>query len=132
MTHRSVQKLAFKTAAYAFAAWRAAAAARKARRTALVRFMRRRNQNIASEIFAAWESVVAERKHAEEELKRCLIRKRMAFKQFKQWYWDSFDEDLQVTKGWKKYCFFFQTMYTIYKNNADKLFLYFCVCYRVR
>ena len=43
-----------------------------------------------------WRHLLAERREAAENLKRCLTRKRVAFRLFRQWYWESFDEDMQV------------------------------------
>lgn len=34
-----------------------------------------------------------------DDLRRCLTRKRVAFRQFRQWYWESFDDDMQVGGG---------------------------------
>lgn len=45
---------------------------------------------------AHWRRLLAERREAQESLKRCLTRKRVAFRLFRQWYWESFDEDMQV------------------------------------
>jgi len=50
---------------------------------------------------AHWRRLLAERREAEENLKRCLIRKRVAFRLFRHWYWESFDDDMQVrSNGW--------------------------------
>ena len=94
--HR-VERAATGVCRSAFDTWRSAAKERRQRRTALVRFMQRTNASRASAAFAVWRSVVAEKTAATEELRRCLLRKKIAFTQFKQWYWDSFDEDLQAT-----------------------------------
>jgi len=40
--------------------------------------------------------VLQERKAAADNLRRCLIRKRVAFKLFRNWYWESFDDEMQV------------------------------------
>ena len=47
---------------------------------------------------AHWRRLLAERREAEENLKRCLIRKRVAFRLFRHWYWESFDDDMQVSQ----------------------------------
>lgn len=31
-------------------------------------------------------------------LKACITRQRISFRLFKQWYWESFDEDVQVRR----------------------------------
>ncbi len=94
--HR-VEKAATGACRVAFDAWRTAAKERRQRRTSIVRFMQRSNKATLRAAFAAWRSVAEETAAQTEELKRCLVRKRIAFKQFKQWYWDSFDKDLQAT-----------------------------------
>lgn len=94
--HR-VERAATGACRVAFDAWRIATRERRQRRTAIVRFMQRSNKAMLVSAFAAWRGVAEEKAAATEELKRCLLRKRIAFRQFKQWYWDSFDEDLQAT-----------------------------------
>ncbi|KAL4528837.1 hypothetical protein Ndes2526B_g07064 [Nannochloris sp. 'desiccata'] len=94
--HR-VERAATRACRFAFDAWRSAARERRQRRTAIVRFMQRSNKAMLGASFAAWRGVAEEKAAATEELRRCLLRKRIAFRQFKQWYWDSFDEDLQAT-----------------------------------
>lgn len=47
---------------------------------------------------AHWRRLLAERREAEDNLKRCLIRKRVAFRLFRHWYWESFDDDMQVRR----------------------------------
>jgi hypothetical protein len=94
--HR-VERAATGACRVAFDAWRNATHERRQRRTAIVRFMQRSNKATLNAAFAAWRGVAAEKTAATEELKRCLLRKRIAFRQFKQWYWDSFDDDLQAT-----------------------------------
>jgi len=94
--HR-VERAATGACRVAFDAWRIAARERRQRRTAIVRFMQRSNKSTLVAAFAAWRGVAEEKAAATEELKRCLLRKRIAFRQFKQWYWDSFDDDLQAT-----------------------------------
>lgn len=46
-----------------------------------------------------WRRLLAEKREAEEGLRRCLTRKRVAFRLFRQWYWESFDEDMQVGRA---------------------------------
>ena len=43
-----------------------------------------------------WQAVLQERNAAADNLRRCLIRKRVAFKLFRNWYWESFDDEMQV------------------------------------
>ena len=45
---------------------------------------------------ARWRHVCRERADAVERLRTCITRRRIAFRVFKQWYWESFDEDVQV------------------------------------
>lgn len=37
-----------------------------------------------------------ESKAIRERLKACITRQRISFALFKRWYWESFDEDVQV------------------------------------
>jgi protein SFI1 len=47
-------------------------------------------------VFWQWQAALQERKAALDNLRRCLIRKRVAFKLFRNWYWESFDDEVQV------------------------------------
>ena len=40
--------------------------------------------------------VLEEKAAARDNLRRCLVRKRVAFRLYRQWYWESFDDDMQV------------------------------------
>jgi len=97
VSNRAVERLCQRTMSDAFAAWRGTARARRARRTMMVRFMHRWNVHRQGVAFVAWKSVVEDRKAAEEELRKCLIRKKVAFRTFKGWYWETFEHDLQET-----------------------------------
>ena len=57
---------------------------------------RRWQQQRLRAAFQQWQGALAERKAAVDNLRRCLIRKRLAFKLFRNWYWDSFDDEMQV------------------------------------
>lgn len=48
---------------------------------------------------AHWRRLLADKAAAADNLRRCLTRKRIAFRQFRQWYWESFDDDMQVRVG---------------------------------
>ena len=43
-----------------------------------------------------WHAAWQERCQALERLRVCISRKRISFRLFKQWYWESFDDDVQV------------------------------------
>lgn len=43
-----------------------------------------------------WHAAWQERCQALERLRICISRKRISFRLFKQWYWESFDDDVQV------------------------------------
>jgi len=43
-----------------------------------------------------WHAAWQERCQALERLRLCISRKRISFRLFKQWYWESFDDDVQV------------------------------------
>jgi len=97
VSNRAVKRLCQRTMSDAFAIWRETARARRARRTMMVRFMHRWNVHRQGVALVAWKSVVEDRKAAEEELRKCLIRKKVAFRTFKGWYWETFEHDLQET-----------------------------------
>ena len=40
--------------------------------------------------------MLEERDLLRSTVRRCILRKRVSFAFFKQWYWDCFDEDVQV------------------------------------
>jgi hypothetical protein len=48
---------------------------------------------------AHWRRLLEGKRAAADGLRRCLIRKRVAFRLFRQWYWESFDDDMQVGRG---------------------------------
>lgn len=43
-----------------------------------------------------WHAAWQERCQALDRLRVCISRKRISFRLFKQWYWESFDDDVQV------------------------------------
>ncbi|GAB4817699.1 hypothetical protein N2152v2_004745 [Parachlorella kessleri] len=94
---RAVDRLCMRVTRGAFEAWREGARARKARRTAIARFMQRWQQQRLRTAQWHWQAVLQERKTAADNLRRCLIRKRVAFKLFRNWYWESFDDEMQET-----------------------------------
>lgn len=70
-----------------------------AQRLAVARFMERRQRCEARRALRHWADIVAERREHLERLRACIKRKRVAFQQFKLWYWDAFDADVQVGHG---------------------------------
>lgn len=94
--HRG-ERIMLRAGRRTFETWRAAVRDHKSRRTAIMRFLQRISQARTASAFSAWRSLAAERAAAQEELRKCLIRKRVSFRIFRQWYWDSFDSDLQAT-----------------------------------
>ena len=44
----------------------------------------------------SWVGLWREQRAAREQVRTCITRKRIFFCLFKQWYWDSFDNDVQV------------------------------------
>lgn len=47
-------------------------------------------------VVCRWHAAWQERCQALERLRVCISRKRISFRLFKQWYWESFDDDVQV------------------------------------
>eukprot|EP00887_Chlorella_sp_A99_P005659 scaffold1.g5659.t1 len=94
---RAVERLCLRHMRAAFDGWRGAARARRARRTAIARFMQRWDGARKAAALAHWRGLVSERDAARDNLRRCLLRKRVAFRLFRQWYWETFDEDMQET-----------------------------------
>ena len=94
--HRS-ERLMLRAGRSAFEAWRSEVKARRVRKAALMRFLHRVSLSRSASAFNAWRDLAAQRAAAQEELRSCLIRKRIAFRHFRQWYWDSFDSDLRAT-----------------------------------
>ena len=43
-----------------------------------------------------WHAAWQERCQALERLRACITRKRISFRLFKSWYWQTFDDDMQV------------------------------------
>lgn len=43
-----------------------------------------------------WHAAWQERCQALEKLRACITRKRISFRLFKSWYWQTFDDDMQV------------------------------------
>ena len=96
LLHR-IERTATYACRTAFDAWREEAVARRRRRVALMRFIKRISDARVQSAFSGWKAVLDEKMGQREALKRCLLQKHVAFRQFKQWYWESFDEDLQKT-----------------------------------
>lgn len=44
--------------------------------------------------------MVEERELLRNTVRTCIMQKRVSFAFFKQWYWDCFDEDVQVSLPW--------------------------------
>lgn len=44
-----------------------------------------------------WRAVYEEQRDIYARLKACITRQRISFRLFKQWYWESFDKDVQVS-----------------------------------
>eukprot|EP00891_Asterochloris_glomerata_P001849 jgi/Astpho2/1849/fgenesh1_pg.00038_%23_20_t len=81
--------------AAAFCAW--LDCARRQRRVALLRFLARAAHGRKQRAFDCWCAAWQERCEALNRLRACITRKRISFRLFKQWYWESFDEDVQAT-----------------------------------
>lgn len=47
-----------------------------------------------------WHAAWQERCQALERLRACITRKRISFRLFKSWYWQTFDDDMQVRSDW--------------------------------
>lgn len=94
---RAVERLSIRTMAVSFIAWKEAAKARRTRRTTLVRFIQRWNTMRQATTFGAWHEVLVENKARIDTLNQCLVRKQIAFRTFKSWYWESFESNLQET-----------------------------------
>ena len=60
-----------------------------------------------------WRQVCQERAGAVERLRTCITRRRIAFRVFKQWYWESFDEDVQVCR-----CYLHPLGLTLYPTSV--------------
>ena len=45
-----------------------------------------------------WRDAWRERADGVERVRACITRRRIAFRVFKQWYWESFDEDVQARR----------------------------------
>ena len=43
-----------------------------------------------------WRQVIGERELLRNTVRTCIMQKKVSFAFFKQWYWDCFDEDVQV------------------------------------
>ncbi|KAL4431049.1 hypothetical protein ABPG75_006305 [Micractinium tetrahymenae] len=92
-----VHRMARRVMHAALLSWQQAAQERRVRRIAMARFIQRWDAHRKAAALAHWRRLLAERREAQENLKRCLMRKRVAFRLFRQWYWESFDEDMQET-----------------------------------
>ena len=59
---------------------------------------------VSSGLVLRWHAAWQERCQALERLRMCISRKRISFRLFKQWYWESFDDDVQVGSGGSLAC----------------------------
>lgn len=53
-----------------------------------------------------WRQVVEDRDLLRSTVRTCIMQKRVSFAFFKQWYWDCFDEDVQVCSLYTQLCAF--------------------------
>ncbi len=53
-------------------------------------------ESLTQDLARRWYEVCQERVAATEQLRICIAAKRISFRLFKQIYWQSFDEDIQV------------------------------------
>ncbi|KAK2077192.1 hypothetical protein QBZ16_004826 [Prototheca wickerhamii] len=81
----------------ALLAWLGAVREKRARVAALRRFLARRRTERLAASFGVWRAATDERREARERLRRCLLAKQVAYRNFRAWYWDAFDEDVQDT-----------------------------------
>ncbi|GAX73006.1 hypothetical protein CEUSTIGMA_g458.t1 [Chlamydomonas eustigma] len=56
-----------------------------------------RRRKLLIQLVAMWKLVVKHHQMELEKLRACVMRKKIAFNHFKQWYWDAFDSDVQDT-----------------------------------
>ena len=47
-----------------------------------------------------WHGAWQEHRAAVARVAGCVTRQRISFRFFKQWYWDSFDEEIQARDTW--------------------------------
>ena len=47
-------------------------------------------------LLCRWRQVLEDRDFVRSTVRTCIMRKKVSFAFFKQWYWDCFDEDVQV------------------------------------
>ncbi|KAL0023069.1 hypothetical protein WJX79_008548 [Trebouxia sp. C0005] len=80
-------------------AWQAVAQHKRHKRVALMRLLSKHLLNRKRHAFHRWHAAWQERCQALERLRVCISRKRISFRLFKQWYWESFDDDVQATLG---------------------------------
>lgn len=71
----------------ALADWRLAARVRRTHRATLLRHTARMGYAVLRETFLGWRTEVETAAARVEALRTCIRRKRIAFQQFKQWYW---------------------------------------------
>ncbi|GBF90413.1 hypothetical protein Rsub_03409 [Raphidocelis subcapitata] len=72
----------------AFSVWRAQAEASRG-------FLALAGRARLARLLSAWRATVEERRRGCEALRTCLRRKRIAFRAFKSWYWESLDADVR-------------------------------------
>ncbi|BDA40636.1 hypothetical protein COCOBI_01-2890 [Coccomyxa sp. Obi] len=94
---RCLDKVVARLQWNALQAWRTAATAARIRAVALSRHRARCDLACQQRAFAKWRAVYEEQRDIYARLKACITRQRISFRLFKQWYWESFDEDVQNT-----------------------------------
>ncbi|CAL8467052.1 g6588 [Coccomyxa elongata] len=94
---RCLDKVVARLQWNALQAWRAATDAARIRAVALSRHRARCDVACQQRAFAKWRAVYEEQRDIYARLKACITRQRISFRLFKQWYWESFDEDVQNT-----------------------------------
>ena len=53
-------------------------------------------QDLTWTLLCRWRQVLEDRDFVRSTVRTCIMRKKVSFAFFKQWYWDCFDEDVQV------------------------------------
>ena len=61
-----------------------------------LRWVPRPEQEQTLTLLCRWQQVLQERNLLRSTVRTCIMQKRVSFAFFKQWYWDCFDEDVQV------------------------------------
>lgn len=80
----------------AFREWRALRAKTAHVARLLLNTWRRRSTAEKRDALEGWRAAIEHRRRATENLRACLTRKRVAQRWFLRWYWDAFDDDIQV------------------------------------